>query len=96
MNSKTTFTVDTLGRSDRRSDQARTSGGSVPSLGMCYDYGQTLDPLLRVLASFRLQDQRVVSGEDLKCLRNIPRPSAHLDAADLMHVDRSHVFVVFL
>lgn len=90
------FTVEILGRSDRCSDQARTSGRSVPGLGMCYDYRQTLDPLLRVLAPFRLQDQRVVSGEDLKCLWDIPRPSAHLHAADLMHVDRSHVFVVFL
>lgn len=63
---------------------------------MCHYYGQTLDPLFSILPIFRLKDKWLVPCEDLKCLRNVPGTSAHLHTTDLIHLNWSHIFVIFL
>ena len=56
---------------------------------MSLGHGETLDPLLRVRAVPRLQDERLVVGEDLEGLGDVPLPLlGHLHRADRAHVER--------
>lgn len=61
-------------------------GGRVARVRVRHRDAEALRPLLRVLAVLRLQDQRLVSREDLKRLRDIPRTPRYFYRSDLVYI----------